>query len=301
MKGFMNKKQCIYLITVVLLGISCSFVRPTVSLLMPLQGTRTPLATIDIKYPPTTLPEVTNTPPAPTPTVPTPTVPLPTVEIPRSATLNPKEEYEKVDSPGYSRTVRVVAMDGDPCYTAPFNDAVDLLVKTEFDAFLQGVTSNEDWRMQVIPDMTSSFDVQSTVIYNDRSLVSVLFSFYLYAAGAVHPLTYSKTINYDLLQARVLNLSDLFVPGSNWLDVISSYSTDYFYNWGLLDYPGGVGPNESNFKNWILDDRGITFYIDPYQITAYAAGPQNVTIPFTETALESVTAKPGILDRMISQ
>ena len=293
----MKSKAIAGIILIWMMVLACSFVRPTVSLETPPKGTRTPLATVNIIFPGTAAPETVIGPTAtiaPSPTVPTPTVPTPTVEIPKSVSLVPQESYEEVESPFFHKTVRSITMEGDSFYAAPFNQAVQELIDHEFENFMKGVSEIEAWRVAVIPDMYSTFEVNARVIFNEHYLVSVLFDFDIYSAGAAHPLDYSKTITYYLQEARVLKLEDLFLSDSPWLESISELTSNDLDMRYVLEYPGGAGPDVNNFQNWTVDYAGLRFYFDPYQITSYAVGRQEVLIPFA--ALEKLLAKPGVLD-----
>ena len=42
----------------------------------------------------------------------------------------------------------------------------------------------------------------------------------------------------------------------------------------------GAGALAKNFKSWNVTRKGILINFDPYQVAAYAAGPQEVLIPY---------------------
>ncbi len=44
----------------------------------------------------------------------------------------------------------------------------------------------------------------------------------------------------------------------------------------------GAGPKAENFDSWNITKTGILINFDPYQVAAYAAGPQDVLIPYEE-------------------
>ena len=44
------------------------------------------------------------------------------------------------------------------------------------------------------------------------------------------------------------------------------------------DGPQGAGPLPENYQDWLLTPDALVFIFEPYQVAAYAAGPQRVTI-----------------------
>lgn len=47
----------------------------------------------------------------------------------------------------------------------------------------------------------------------------------------------------------------------------------------------GTDPAEPfNYRSWALTNDALVIYFDPYQVAAYAAGPQVVSIPLADIA-----------------
>jgi hypothetical protein len=116
--------------------------------------------------------------------------------------------------------------------------------------------------------------------YGEHGLMSVLFSVDYYMAGAAHPNQYSVTLNLDVASGKVLALKDLFKPGVDYLNFISDYAIQDLTRQQRLETETGAAPTEENFRSWNITQNGLLFSFDPYQVAAYAAGPQSVTIPY---------------------
>jgi hypothetical protein len=43
----------------------------------------------------------------------------------------------------------------------------------------------------------------------------------------------------------------------------------------------GAAPIQDNYQTFVVGDTGITFIFDPYQVAPYAAGVQNILVPFS--------------------
>jgi hypothetical protein len=120
--------------------------------------------------------------------------------------------------------------------------------------------------------------------YANNDFVSLQFIASTYTGGA-HPNSFSFTINYDLKNGRELALADLFQPNSNYLKAISDYSINDLKT-RLTDMSdddwiaGGAGAEAENCSSWNITEKGLMINFDPYQVAAYAAGPQTVIIPY---------------------
>jgi hypothetical protein len=65
------------------------------------------------------------------------------------------------------------------------------------------------------------------------------------------------------------------------LQVISDYCvTELTARLGADGWMGGAGPDLANYKTWNITPSGLVVTFDPYQVAAYAAGPQEVLIPY---------------------
>ncbi len=232
-----------------------------------------------------------------TPPESTPLPPTPTIEIPDSATLTPELIEESSDTPAYTITIQSVKMEGDNFFAEPFNTAIKNLVDKERQAFIESTSQVEEWRAANIPDIRSALDGVYTLTYNENTLVSIHFEFSMYIAGAAHPNSYSITLTYNLQNQHVLQLADLFTPESDWLNALSTLCSTDLSNRGVLEFSEGAAPVIENYARWTINPEGLKIYFDPYQVIAYAAGPQQVIVPYT--ALADYIANPGVLADML--
>jgi hypothetical protein len=226
--------------------------------------------------------------PTPTPIPPTPELALPTatsapliskqvtlVSVPFNET-NPGPNF-----PAYTITSQTPQLTGsdDPRVLA-FNQRLNDLVQKEVDMFRQS--------FQQLPVTSlsngSSLDVKYMLISQIGDLWSFKFDFSFYSDGAAHPGLNSMTLNYDLGQGRELGLGDLFLPNSNYLEVISNYCVNELRKQPYSDsfFMDGANPTLENYRNWNVKSDGLLITFDEYQVAPYAAGPQTVTVPYAE-------------------
>jgi hypothetical protein len=233
-----------------------------------------------------------------TPTVTPSAVPAtltPVVLVSQQVTLISAPYSETNQTPPFtitSQTPQLIGSD-DPRVTA-FNQRLNALVTKEVDTFRQSFLQN------TAPTVNngSSLNVTYTLVSQINDLWSFKFDFSFYSDGAAHPGLYSITVNYDLGQGRELALSDLFLPNSNFLEVISNSCIAELSKQPFFDgsFSEGAQPTSENYRIWNISPDGLMITFDEYQVAPYAAGPQEVTVPFGE--LQAVINPQGPLGKL---
>jgi Protein of unknown function (DUF3298) len=244
----------------------------------------------------TSIPTATPAPPT-APIIPTATIIATSVPLGDQVTLSTFSLHETNQTPAYEIKAEIPTLQGntDP-RVVNFNTKMTNLVNNEIDFFKKNVSE-----IPVDPNFAvSSLDVKYMLLVQTGDIFSLKFDFSFYSAGAAHPGLYSITVNYDLGQGKELALSDLFLPNSNYLQVISSYSiTDLKRQNPEMDdsFLGGAAPTPENYHNWNVTNDGLMITFDEYQVAPYAAGPQKVIVPYSE--LQAVINQEGPLGKII--
>jgi len=176
-------------------------------------------------------------------------------------------------------------------YLDTLNDLVAEVVYDEIELFKDemGEMANDEY-YEDIEDMKSGLFVDYIIHHNEWDYLSIGFTSYTFYEGAAHGFSYTVPFNLDFETFEEIELLDIFVDdGGGWLDAISYMSTqrlkEQLYEDEWVDDPWieeGAGPDSVNFSAWTLTDDSIIFYFDPYQVAAYAAGPQQVELTFSE-------------------
>jgi hypothetical protein len=128
-------------------------------------------------------------------------------------------------------------------------------------------------------------------------LLSLEFQFASYGAGAAHPNSNIKTMNFRLRPSKELHLRDVFKPSTDYLAMLSSYCLDDIRKQqshrqsdaGMGPDPfksdhdewllKGTGATDRNYERFSFTKSGITIHFDPYQVACYAEGKYEVFIP----------------------
>jgi len=132
------------------------------------------------------------------------------------------------------------------------------------------------------------FEVTFQVKRNDGKVFAVLFDEYTDTGGA-HPNHDYYAANYYMPDGWRIYLPEL-LDGSRGLKRVSALATaDLVKRIGTgndaLSDPDtiktGAAPDWNNFRSFILEPNAIALYYPPYQVAAYAAGPQDGRIPLS--------------------
>ncbi len=207
--------------------------------------------------------------------------PSPTVEDSPGLKLITRIQDEFMETPAAVINLRFPGLSGASIKIDAFNRFVEDIVMHEAGTFRDDLGEWEDY-----PDMLSvpSTFVSGYSVYSaNPSLVSLKLEFVIYFAGAAHPFSYTRTVNYDMKNDAGYSLEDVFNPGSDYLGFLSAYcEQELAIDLGEAFFKEGLAPVDENFQSWGLTREGLVIEFDPYQVAPYASGPQHVLIPFGE-------------------
>ncbi|MBL8149005.1 MAG: hypothetical protein JNN15_03655 [Blastocatellia bacterium] len=172
-----------------------------------------------------------------------------------------------------------------------FNKAMEELVNSYFEDFKKQVAeyTNDDGRQQPEDDSiaTSTLDFIYEIRFANKDLISVRVDISTYIAGGAYPNGSTAVFNYNRRTGKVLKLSDLFTPGSKYLERLSEICLKLNADSGYAIFD--LSPNIENYKNWTLDSQGITFSFE----VAHALGDQvDAFIPYEDLKQFISTTSP---------
>lgn len=195
--------------------------------------------------------------------------------------------------------------DVDSDYLTRFNELVTDLIKQEVAAFQKSMEQNQKG-LTITPSTKTRnnlyVDYDSSVVKSDQDhLLSVRFSFQGYLTGMAHPFHYHRVLNYDIDSGQKIELDELFIPGSNYLEILSDYVRETLGK-SLDDkkmLAQGTTPTADNFKFWNIKPNGLLFTFDEYQVAPYVFGAQTVLVPYS--VLKDVLAPESIIAGCVKQ
>ncbi len=188
---------------------------------------------------------------------------------------------------GYSIDVNYPQLSGLPGETQNIaNRLIEDFITTTTAQFKKNVA---DFKTD-IADQQSSLQIDYTLTALNTKILSLEFNVYEYMAGAAHPNTFVHAFNYNIKDLKaVVTLQDVFVPGANYLPLVSNFArTDLKAqlknDLAVIenDIDKGTEAKEENFREFVLTTHGLKLIFNPYQVGPYALGKQQVFIPYQE-------------------
>lgn len=161
-----------------------------------------------------------------------------------------------------------------------FNHAAQSIILNELNDFRQGFTDYD-----VPPEMAlyrSFMWVGYDVPLLTEDLVSIRFSVDYMMAGAAHPNHHFRVLNYDLKKDEPISPDESLMNSTKMLKFLSETCRKSLDKPDFPLFPEGLEPKYENFQDWNLTKTGLRISFDPYQVAPYAAGPQEVIIPYAE-------------------
>ena len=223
------------------------------------------------------------------------------IEFTAAVRVTPKVVKEANKEKRYTLDAEYPQIEGDPRFDN-FNREARGLVMKDVAAFKTAETVEESDSTSETPAETldSTLDIGYEIRYATDDLISVEFTEGEYSRGAAHGNSSTTVLNYDVKSGKKLALADLFNPKSNYLSVISAYcikalkdrskkENDSMLSDDLIQ--SGASPRADNYRAWSITKKGLWITFDPYQVAAYAAGPQNVLVPYS--ALKDIIKPDG--------
>ena len=213
------------------------------------------------------------------------------IEFSAAVRVTPKLIKEANKEKHYTVDAEYPQIEGDARFDK-FNREARSLIAKDVAAFKTAETVSETDPGSETPAETldSSLDVGYEIRYATDELISVAFTESDYERGAAHPNSSTTVLNYDVKNGKKLALADLFNAKSNYLSAISSYcikelkdrskkDKDSMLNDDMMK--SGTSARADNYKAWAITRKGLWITFDPYQVAAYAAGPQYVLVPYS--------------------
>lgn len=126
--------------------------------------------------------------------------------------------------------------------------------------------------------------ISYSVQLENSNYLSLIIHFNEYTGGA-HGNYYLESITYDLEEEKVLEISDVFIDGADYMAQLEKGVTKAIeekrktseYGDQLHSWYEGLNEEELNFT---LEEEGIGVYFMPYQIGPYAEGGPSFIVPF---------------------
>ena len=222
------------------------------------------------------------------------------------AKITTKSLHEENKAKFYEITTEYPELSGvDAATTANFNQIVKKIVNDSIGDFKKNIadyTTPEDLKRYKETGISLYDEVSYDVELANDDVISLIFTDANYLGGA-HGGATTTTLNFDLKNNRQLKLADIFEPDANYLKTLSDLSRadlrvklqqdDMIVDEMLND---GTTQKMENFQSWNLTKKGLQINFDAYQVAPYAAGANEVVIPYSK--LQNILRKDGVTAKL---
>ncbi len=142
-----------------------------------------------------------------------------------------------------------------------------------------------------LPGDNYTYECDCVVTKADEEIVSIIYTYYAFSGGA-HPSTWYVSHNFSTKSGEKLNAANVVSDMDSLPKLLedrieNEYETEDLYFEDDLEVAIKEHYDTAGDYTFTLDHAGITFYFSAYDLAAYAAGAQIVTINYAD--------EPGIV------
>jgi hypothetical protein len=118
--------------------------------------------------------------------------------------------------------------------------------------------------------------------WQSEKIITLVLTDMVFMGGA-HPDYRYVTFNYDFKSSKLIQLSDLFKPGCDYFNFLAQYCSSFLLKKPEADATfinTGTAPEAKNYHYFYLTPKNLVIFFPPVQVACYAAGVQEVPIPY---------------------
>jgi hypothetical protein len=178
------------------------------------------------------------------------------------------------------------------------NVQLHTLIDSRVESFKKDAQDSAKTPIDLPKDIKSTVLGSPSIEEKNGRYVAIFMGMEWYMRGAAHPFHTIDTYIYDYKLGALVSVPDLFKQGSPYLQTLSQLSR---VDLKAQSKQGDVGyvyqPVADNFSKILPRKDGLTIYFEEYQVASYAAGPQQVVIPYAK--LKDIINLNGVLGMYI--
>jgi len=165
------------------------------------------------------------------------------------------------------------------------NGSIMKLIMGQFTPFKQQAIEDT---IMTCPERESTLEINYSTLYKDNGYLCFMFETFSDPRCAAHPMTFRTSFNYSYTGKGLLTISDLFTPGSGWLEYVSDYCIKELNAKAKKDglennesnILEGAGSKEDNFYTFTVNEHSLDIVFNLYRVGPYVWGFQTVSIPW---------------------
>ncbi len=194
------------------------------------------------------------------------------------------------DTPAYTIDITYPAFPQELHGASKANEAIKNNLDLRLEQFKKEAKESFEAPTDLPASVKSTMGGSPTTEYETDRYISLYFGGNWYMRGAAHGMNTIDTYVFDKKLEKVVDITDMFTPGSGYLQFLSTYARQDLeaqskkgdlgltYNENMLKE--GTEGTFDNFRLALPTKDGLVIYFTEYQVAPYAAGPQQVVIPY---------------------
>lgn len=163
-----------------------------------------------------------------------------------------------------------------------FNQRAQDIVSDEISKFKAETATQQAKKKLTTASLIIDYDT-SFLKSNNNHIISIRFSMKGAITGLGHAYRAHRVLNYNLDTNQPIELSDLFLSDSDYLNIISENASTqlsrYLKNKSLI--AKGTAPDINNFANWNIKPNGLLITFETDTVAPRIQGTQTVLIPYS--------------------
>lgn len=168
-----------------------------------------------------------------------------------------------------------------------FNKAALQIVNDEIAVFREKVKANAAIQKTMEKNkITNNLYIDYNTSYikaKHNHIISIRFSMQGQIAGNHRPYHHFAVLNYNLDTSKPIELNELFIPDSHYLNLLSQYSRNILFNklTNKTMIAAGTAPVSENFSNWNIKPNGLIITFNENQAAPSVFGAQTILVPYS--------------------
>lgn len=177
-----------------------------------------------------------------------------------------------------------------PYISGGVNPAADRIINKRILAAVQELVNSQGSLEDPRAEMLGYFEVKT----NEKDVLSLSLFNYAYTGGA-HGMTLQKSLTFRASTGQEYPLSQLFKPGSDYVEQISAIVAKQIKERGIETFE--PFRSISSDQSFYIADRSLVVYFQLYEIAAYVYG--FLYFPISVYELQTIINEDGPLGPMI--
>jgi hypothetical protein len=165
-----------------------------------------------------------------------------------------------------------------------FNDISLQMVKDEISQFRNLVKENASAQNKMNKKTITNnlyIDYNTSYIKPGRDhIISIRFGIQGVISGSNHPYHEYIALNYNLDKNQKIELNDLFLPNSDYLERMSQYAYGVLQRRLPNNRMGGASPRAENYMTFNIKPNGLLITFNDSQVAPHVFGAQTILIPY---------------------